>query len=204
MIESKIYVIGGGGHAKVVIDSLTASGSDVVGIIDPRLIVRSQLLGIQVVGGDEWRAKLDPKKTLLANGIGATAKSRTNRKLFDIWTADGFKFVSVIHPSAIIGPEVDLEQGSQIMAGAILQAHTKIGVGTVINTAACIDHDCVVGPHCFIAPSVTLCGGVELGEGVFIGAGATLLPGVKVGNNALVAAGAVVDNDVIPGEYVKR
>ena len=204
MTNPKLYVLGGGGHAKVVIDSLTAGGTTIAGLIDPRLDIGRQLLGVPVIGGDEWMGQLDPQCTRLANGVGATAKSRVNRKLFDLWSAQGFAFVSVIHPSAIIGAEVELAQGCQIMAGAILQPHAKIGVGAVINTAACIDHDCVIGAHCFIAPMVTLCGGANVGDGAFIGAGATLLPGVKVGSNALIAAGVVVANDVADGAYIPR
>lgn len=204
MTNSKLYVLGGGGHAKVVIDSLRAGGATIDGLIDPRLEVGTRVLGVPVIGGDEWMDKLDPNEARLANGVGATVKSRVNRKLFDLWSAKGFAFVSVMHPSAIIGAEVELAQGCQIMAGAILQPHAKIGTGTVINTAASIDHDCVVGAHCFIAPMVALCGGAAVGEGSFVGAGATLLPGVKVGNNALIAAGVVVDTDVADGDYFSR
>ena len=204
MTNPKLYVLGGGGHAKVVIDSLTAGGAAIAGLIDPRLDLGGQLLGVPVIGGDELMTLLDPQCTLLANGVGATVKSRANRRLYDLWSAQGFTFVSVVHPSAIVCPEVELAPGCQIMAGVILQPYAKIGVGTVINTAASIDHDCAVGAHCFIAPMATLCGGAKVGEGAFIGAGATLLPGVKVGNNALVAAGAVVDTDVADCGYFPR
>lgn len=204
MTNTKLYVLGGGGHAKVVIDALTASGASLAGLIDPRLEIGTLMLGVPVIGGDEWMQKLDPQSVQLANGVGATVKSRVNRKLFDLWSAQGFSFATVVHPSAVVGAEVDLAPGCQIMAGAILQPHAKIGVGTVINTSVSIDHDCVVGAHCFVAPSVTLCGGASIGEGVFVGAGATLLPGVKVGNNALIAAGAVVDTDVADGDYFQR
>ncbi|PQV52509.1 acetyltransferase [Paraburkholderia sp. BL21I4N1] len=204
MTNTKLYVLGGGGHAKVVIAALTASGASVAGLIDPRLEIGTLMLGVPVIGGDEWMQKLDPHSAQLANGVGATVKSRVNRKLFDLWSAQGFSFATVLHPSAVVGAEVELAPGCQIMAGAILQPHAKIGVGTVINTSVSIDHDCVVGAHCFVAPSVTLCGGASIGEGVFVGAGATLLPGVKVGNNALIAAGAVVDTDVADGDYFQR
>lgn len=204
MTNSALYVLGGGGHAKVVIDSLISSGTSVSGIIDPRLAVGSSLLGVSVVGGDELISQLDPQTTLLANGVGATAKTRMNRKLSEQWSGQGFSFVSVIHPSALICAEVNLASGCQIMAGVVIQPHVKIGEETVINTAASIDHDCEVGAYCFISPMVTLCGGVKVGEGTFIGAGATLLPGVKVGRNALIAAGVVVTADIADSEYFHR
>lgn len=202
--HSKLYVLGAGGHAKVVIDSLLASGTAVHGIIDPRLSIGTALLGVPAIGGDEWIDKLDPAEVTIANGVGATVKSRVNRKLFELWSTRGFRFARVIHPSAIVGTEVELADGCQVMAGAVIQPHARIGAGTVINTGCRIDHDCVIGAHCFVAPSVTLCGGASIGEGSFVGAGAVLLPGVSVGNAALVAAGATVDADVGDGQYFPR
>ncbi|KMY86514.1 Acetyltransferase (isoleucine patch superfamily) [Candidatus Paraburkholderia calva] len=204
MSNAPLYVLGGGGHAKVVIDTLKASGATITGVIDPKLGVGTFLLGVPGAGGDELMQTLDPRNVRIANGVGATVKSRVNRKLYEIWTEHGFRFVSMVHPSAIIGAEVKLAEGCQIMAGAIVQPHARIGTGTVINTAASIDHDCVVGAHCFVAPSVTLCGDAQVGPGCFIGASATLLPGVKVGPNVLIAAGAMVDSDVADGAFVAR
>lgn len=202
--NSKLYVLGAGGHAKVVIDALLAGNATVHGIIDPRLPVGTALLGVPAIGGDELIDELDPAEVVIANGVGATVKSRINRKLFELWSARGFRFISVIHPRTIVGAEVELVDGCQIMAGAVIQPHARIGAGTVINTGCRIDHDCVVGAHCFIAPSVTLCGGASIGEGSFIGAGAVLLPGVSVGKAALVAAGATVDADVGDNQYFPR
>jgi UDP-perosamine 4-acetyltransferase len=200
----KLYVLGAGGHAKVVIDALLGSDIAVDGIIDPRLPIGTALLGVPAIGGDEWIDKLDPGHAVLANGIGATVKNRVNRKLFELWSARGFRFASVVHRSAIVAAEVELTAGCQIMAGTVLQVHARIGAGTVINTGCRIDHDCVVGAHCFVAPSVTLCGAATIGDGSFIGAGAVLLPGVKVGKDALVAAGATVDTDVGDGQFFQR
>lgn len=200
----ELFVLGGGGHAKVVIDSLRSAAIVVAGIIDPRLQPGERLMEVQVAGGDDFLSTRDPVRTQLANGVGATVKSRVNRKLFEAWTARGFTFVTVVHASATIAGDVRLDGGAQVMAGAVVQPYAHIGAGTVINTGCRVDHDCVVAEHCFIAPSVTLCGGVTIGGGTFVGAGAVLLPGVKVGQNALVAAGAIVDTDVGDGEYFQR
>jgi len=204
MRYKNLYVLGGGGHAKVILDALIKSGASVTGIIDPRLPLDSEVFGVRVTGGDELMATLDPQVNAIANGVGATPKNFINKKLFEIWTASGFHFISVIHPSAIIGEQVVLHDGCQIMARVVLQPNAQIGMGSVINTASSIDHDCVIGQHCFIAPSVTLCGGATVGDNCFIGAGATLLPGITVGSQALIAAGAVVDKNIGEGEFFPR
>lgn len=203
-MSKPIYVLGAGGHAKVVIDALLSQGVRPTGIVDPIARPGQVVLGVEVVGGDEVLEAFAPDTILLANGVGATPKSRVNTKLFEIWTRKGYQFTDILHSSAIISPYTVRQEGAQIMAGTVLQAEAVIGAGSVINTGARIDHDCIIGQHCFVAPSVTLCGGVKIGERTFIGAGAVLLPGVNVGHNVLIAANVVVDSDIADGSYVPR
>ncbi|WP_199155702.1 NeuD/PglB/VioB family sugar acetyltransferase [Chromobacterium sp. ASV23] len=203
-MSKPIYVLGAGGHAKVIIDALLSQGLMPSGVVDPAVQPGDKVIGIEVIGGDEVLQSFAPDSVWLANGVGATPKSRVNAKLFDIWRGKDYRFINVRHASAIVSAHAQAHEGSQIMAGAVVQAAAVIGAGVVVNTGARIDHDCVIGQHCFIAPSVTMCGGVQVGERTFIGAGAVLLPGVRVGSNALIAANAVVDADVADGGCVLR
>lgn len=199
-----IYVLGGGGHAKVVIDSLLSQGLVAAGILDPMLQPGTKVLGLEILGGDDVLNNFAVDEVLLANGVGATPKNRINTKLFKIWHDKGFRFVEVRHSSAIISSNAEVDEGAQIMAGVIVQPGAVIREGVVLNTGARIDHDCIIGQHCFIAPSVTMCGGVKVGEHTFIGAGAVILPGVHVGKNTLIGANAVVENDVPDGGCILR
>ena len=97
---------------------------------------------------------------------------------------------STCHSSSIIG------EGTQVMAGAVIQMGTVVGSHSVINTAASVDHDCTLGKYSFIGPNATLCGGVTIGECSFIGAGATILPYIKIGKNCMIGAGSVVTKDI--------
>ncbi|HEX3032888.1 MAG TPA: NeuD/PglB/VioB family sugar acetyltransferase, partial [Bacillota bacterium] len=117
-------------------------------------------------------------------------------KLFDKFKADGYSFASVIHPSAIIGYDVELGEGVQILAGAIIQPGSRVGANTIINTKASLDHDCIIGAQVHVAPGVTMSGNVRIADGVHIGTGAVLIQGISVGRNSLVGAGAVVIRDV--------
>jgi UDP-perosamine 4-acetyltransferase len=74
-----------------------------------------------------------------------------------------------------------------------------MGVNSVLYTASSIDHDCIIGEHCYFSPGSTLCGGVHLGEGVFVGCGAKIIQNIHLGGGTLVAAGAVVVKNSAPG-----
>jgi sugar O-acyltransferase (sialic acid O-acetyltransferase NeuD family) len=105
-------------------------------------------------------------------------------------------FGIVQHTSALVDDNVLIDIGTQIIHGSIIQTGCSIGKHTILNTSASIDHDCIIGDFCHIAPRVTICGNVRVGEGTLIGAGATIIPGVNIGKWTIIGAGTVVIQDV--------
>jgi len=201
-MSKQVFLLGGGGHGRVVLDALLLSGANVVGVLDPDLKVGDQVLSVPVMGGDEFLDRVSPTDVFLVNGLGANPCVRSRKWLFEELKVRGFSFDAVRHPSAVIGRECVLGEGSQIMAGAVLQNRVRIGDNAVINTRTSVDHDCVIGAHSFVSPGVVLSGDVLLGESAFIGAGAIMLPGIEIGENVKVGAGAVVIKSVPDGWIV--
>jgi sugar O-acyltransferase (sialic acid O-acetyltransferase NeuD family) len=190
-MTKQIFLLGGGGHGRVVLDVLLASGVSVAGVLDLALKVGDQVFGVPVMGGDEFLDRVVPTDVSLVNGLGANPYVRNRKRLFEDMKARGFLFDAVQHPSAVKGSECGLGESSQIMAGAILQNRVRIGDNAVINTLASVDHDCVIGAHSFVSPGAVLSGDVLVGESAFIGAGAVVLPGIEIGANVVIGAGAV-------------
>lgn len=199
MLHKPVYLLGGGGHGKVVLDALLEAGFSVSGILDPGLNVGDIVFGVPVLGGDAYLKSLKPNDILLANGLGASPSVQIRRQTHLDATENGFSFCVLRHPSAIVGRECAFKPGAQIMAGAVLQNQIIVGDGVVINTRASIDHDCNIGAHAFIAPGAVLCGNVTVGDSAFIGAGAVVMPGIKIGTKAVIGAGAVVTKSVPDG-----
>lgn len=192
-----VIILGAGGHAKVLIDALRLHSMELLGIVDVDPGRKGQLLfGVPVLGGDEEVMKYPVGTIQLVNGIGSVRVNPLRRKLFEHFASKGYRFASVVHPSAIISTDVVLSEGSQIMAGAVIQAGCHVGVNTLINTGSVVDHDCHIGDHTHISPGVTLSGGVRVGENTHIGTGATVIQCIQIGHDSLVAAGAVVIRDV--------
>jgi UDP-perosamine 4-acetyltransferase len=196
-----VYLMGGGGHGRIVLDTLLASGVKVAGVLDSDLKVGDQVFGVPVIGGDDFVDRVDPSAVFLVNGLGANPHVRSRQKLFEKFRARDFLFNAIQHPSAVIGRECDLGEGSQIMAGAVLQNRVRIGENAVVNTRASIDHNCVIGAHAFISPGAVFCGDVMLAASAFIGSGAVLLPCVQIGADAIVGAGAIVTKN-IPARWI--
>lgn len=197
------YIIGAGGHAKVVIDILLKMGRKPAGVTDsdPSRIGET-ILGIPVIGDDNMLYDFLPSEINLVLGIGAIKAKSPRRKICAAFIAKGYHFGTIIHPSAIIGHEVVIDDGAQIMSGVVIHPGAHIGSGAIINTGACIDHDCVIGAYSHIAPGVTLSGNTRIGEEAHIGTGASIIQNITIGDGALVAAGACVVKDVEPGTRV--
>lgn len=191
-MDELVYLVGCGGHGKVVLNAALASGLAVTGILDGRLPVGSMVFGIPVLGDDEILDAASNAQWL--NGIGANPDLTLRCRMFERFSAH--RLVGVRHPS-VVGERLGMiSAGVQLMAGSVLQPRTEIGDNAVINTGARIDHDCAIGSHAFVGPGAILCGDVRLEGSVFIGAGAIVLPGVTIGEGAIIGAGAVIRGDV--------
>ncbi|CAH1215791.1 Putative acetyltransferase EpsM [Paenibacillus allorhizoplanae] len=192
-----IIIIGGGGHAKVLIESLLLDSKQILGYteLDP-LSGRDTILGIPFLGTDDYILQRDPESILLVNGIGSIKTLCVRKQIYLKYKEMGFTFTNVIHPSSIISPNARLGEGIQVMAGAIVQVGSSIGDNSIINTKASVDHDCLIGKHVHIAPGVIISGEVVVDEGSHIGSGSTIIQQVHIHPNSTIGAGSVVLKDV--------
>ncbi|MEP0548687.1 MAG: acetyltransferase [Rhodothermales bacterium] len=187
-----VLVIGGGGHAKVVIATLRAAGVAVAGVLDDDAAKHgSTLLGVPVIGSVE-RATGGEHDAVIAVGHNATRK-RIAESLPDV------RWATVVHPHAVVHESVRLGEGAVVFAGAVVQPDARLGAHTIINTGASADHDNELGDYVHLAPGVRLAGGVTLEEGAFMGIASAALPGVRVGAWTTVGAGGVVTRDLPSG-----
>ena len=160
MAERPVIVLGAGGHAKVVIGALKASGAAILGATDPDEGTHGKsILGVPVLGGDNKVSEHQPDEIALVNGVGSTRVSSLRKEIFDRFTQAGFTFAALLHPSAVIGQETGVSDGAQVMAGAVIQPGCRIGANAIINTGAQVDHDCIIGDHVHVAPGAVLGGG---------------------------------------------
>ena len=204
-MTNEIVIIGGGGHAKVVIDCITSANKyKIRGIVDNRLTANEKVMGVPVLGGDksiEERIDLIDK-IYLTVGVGAVRATDNRQAVYGRYKKLGFKFPPIIHGSAYISEKASYKDGTQVMARAVIGAEVIIGENVVIYSGCVLEHDCKIASHCYISPGVIMGGSAEVGENTFVGLGARILQGVKIGRRVTVGAGAVVVNNVEDGKTV--
>lgn len=202
-IAKPVIVLGAGGHAKVLISALRRLKADILGATDADPTRKgSTILDVPVLGDDSLVAAHGPDQILLVNGLGSTHSTAARRALHEAFSKRGYRFATIIDPLALIAGPVEIGEGAQILAGAVLQPNVRIGANVIVNTRASVDHDCVIGAHAHIAPGVTLSGSVKVGEGAHIGTGASVIQGIRIGAGSVIGAGAAVITDVPDGATV--
>lgn len=201
---SVIVVVGGGGHAKVVINILRKeSRHEILGYTD--LQDRGVLLGSRYLGPDGSLATLAAGREKLnaAIALGQVGLGEPRRALWTRLSLIGLSFPFIVSPDAIVNDEVSGGEGAVIMDGAVINSGAIIGLGAIVNTNSTIEHDVVLGDWVHVAPGATVSGGVTIGDFSMIGAGATVIEGIKITSGCVVGAGATVVRDLTErGVYV--
>ncbi len=200
-MSKAIVLIGGGEHCKVIIESLLSSYQyQKIVIVDP--VVKGEVLGIPIVGGDECLERL------FADGYseafiskGSIGNSALREKMFLMAEKIGFRMPRIIDKTAIISSSANIDSGVYIAKGAIISADARIERGAIVNTGAIVEHDCYIKEFAHLATGSVLAGAVSVGKHTHIGANTTIREGISIGSNAIIGMASVVtysiENNVI-------
>ena len=195
----KYLILGGGGHARVIIDCLQDLGLHHSAAILDQDPTRwdQELMGVPIVGGDEQLPQLVAAGvTHFIVGLGGTGDNGPRRRLFELGIKHGLSPLDIRHPTAFVSKYASLGAGTVVFPHAVVNAGASVGRNVIINTGAIIEHDCVIGDHVHLATGSLLCSTVSVGNESHIGAGATIRQYLSIGDRAVVGAGAVVVKDV--------
>lgn len=193
-----LIIIGSSGHAKVVIDIAEKQGQyRIVGLIDRFRSVGETTMEYPVLGGEADLPNLlnshSPCDVVVAigdNHIRASVVEHVKSLVPHVC------FATLIHPSASVGRDVTIQQGTVVMAQVAINSGTHVGCHVIVNTSSAVDHDCNLEDFSSIAPGAILGGTVHVGQGAAISLGAHIRHRINVGNHALVGAGSTVLGDV--------
>lgn len=131
------------------------------------------------------------------------------RRLHERLSAAGFRFLSLVHPSAVIADSVEIGEGSIVCPLVNVSPNVVLGRFCYLNFCIGIGHDAVLGDYVQVNPGVQIGGFARIESGVLVGSGATIREGVKVGEDARIGSGSVVlgrvrDGITMMGNPAKR
>lgn len=205
-----IIIVGFGGHAKSVADSIIRSEKyNIAGYTDKKKCD----CDFHYLGTDDELKKLHAcgiDKAVL--GVGFMGNSFVRDLLAASLTEIGFELPAIIDPSAIIARDAVIGEGSFIGKNTVVNADSHVGQYCIINTGAIVEHENIIGDYSHIAVGAVLCGNVIVGKHSFIGANTAVIQGITIGKSTVVGAGSVVNENLpdnctavgIPAKIIKN
>lgn len=193
-----IILLGLGGHAHSVVDSIEQSGKyNIIGFLDMEGMSWKHYRDYRVLDTDDAlqmyfdRGIRNAFITIGFMGHG-DVRNRLYRKLKDI----GFAVPNIIDKTSAISGSAELEDGIFVGKNAIINVNAKIGKMCIVNTGAVVEHDCEIGEFSHVAVGSVVCGGVSVGKQTLIGANATVIQNKMIGNRCIIGAGMVIRKDM--------
>ena len=203
----KLIVIGAGGYAKSVLDSVDYYNYRIKGFLD-EFSAQEEHLGHPIL----WHS-LDeietPEKYCYFIAIG----NNERRKIwYDRLHERRLRLINVVDRTAIISPEAIIGTGCFFGKMSIVNSNSVIENNCIINTKALVEHGCTVHAHANISTNSVINGDVVIGEGSFIGSCSVTIGQKIIGQWSTVGAGAVVTKDVgdgitvagVPAKIIKQ
>lgn len=198
-MKCSLLIIGCSGYGKVVADiAVKMNKWKTIAFLDDDESINTSM-GLEVIGKttDVLMYK-DESDFFVAIGNNAT-----RQKIQEDLIEKGINVVNLIHPSTVIGADVEVGIGTAMMAGVVINSSTRIGKGCIINTGSSLDHDNVIEDYVHISPGANLAGTVRVGKESWIGIGSVVSNNVNICSGCKIGAGAVVVKDITePGTYV--
>lgn len=197
MTAQTLVVVGGGEHARVVLDAVASLGDawKVAGYVDlaPNEPM-TERFGIPFLGtDDEYLSRFEPRQEIrFILGLGGIGVTRGRSRLAQLYGDRGARFASITHARAWVSSSATVEDGVVVLAGAIVNTGARLGAHAIVNTSAVIEHDVQLGPHATVAPGAVIGGGAWIGPATYVGLGARVRDHVVVGRDTVIGMGAVV------------
>lgn len=201
-VSADIVLIGGGGHARSLVDVLGLE--HIAGYVSPQ--PAEAMNPLKWLGNDDTfisESEAADRTTSVHITLisGHDGNMLPRRKVIEIYK--GFRHPAVVATDATISSTAHIADGCAVMHRAYLGPGAAIGTFSVINTGAIIEHDVHIGTNTFVGPGAVICGGVSIGDDCYIGAGAKIRNGVTIVGRTVIGMGAIVSNDIKhSGTYV--
>ena len=187
-MSKKLVIIGASGHGKVIADIALKTGYEVVGFLDDNETVEENG-GFPVLGKIKDVAKYKEQCEFVIAIGNNSIREKVAEKYNVHWA-------TLIHPTAVLGINVQVGEGTVIMANAVINPCASIGKHCIINTGVIVEHDNDLEDYVHISPNATLAGTVCIGRKTHIGVGACVKNNITIAENVVVGAGAVVVKDI--------
>jgi sugar O-acyltransferase (sialic acid O-acetyltransferase NeuD family) len=188
----RILIVGAGGFGREVLqwarDAWPAQADLIAGFLSDDLKrLDSFSTGVSILSAVHEYYPAEGDYLLLGVGI-----PYSRRHVAEKLQARGARFMSLIHPRAVVAASAVIGEGSIICPFAVVSDSARLGRCVLVNYHASLGHDSVAGDYAVMSPYATLGGAARVGDEVFLGLHASVGPGKNLGARSKVSANSCV------------
>ena len=206
-MTKEIIIIGAGGHARSITESVIANGYNIKFYFD-KYAHDKILFGYPII------SNLNIAKSYKTNVLIAIANNYIREKIYKELKIKykNILFPNIIDPSAKISDFSNIGKGNMIMANSFIGSNTKVTNFCIINNNVSVDHDCFLSNFSSLAPSVTTGGNVKLGLRSSVGIGATVKNNISIGSDTFIGASSYLNMNAsrssvfygMPAKFIRK
>ena len=188
-MKEKLILFPCNGNALEALDCINDT-YELIGFVDDNVEkISTQVAGVTVYS----RALFNefPEAKVLAVPGSPTSYSQRKEVITSLHI-DKNRFISLIHPSAIISKNADIGTNCLIMAGVIITSNAQLEDHVCVLPATVIHHDSLIKAYTLIGFNVTIAGHTTIHENCYIGSGSTIINTISIAPYTLVGIGSNV------------
>ena len=198
----KILIVGAGGFGREVLqwahDAWPEWDDRIAGFLSDDLARLAGFRGShRILGTVRDHSPEDGTAYLLAIGV-----AYARRSVAENLQRRGASFITLVHPSAVVGETAVIGTGSIVCPNAVISDSSALGECVLVNYHASLGHDATAGAYAVLSPYATLGGAASIGNDVFLGLHASVGPGVSVGERSKISANSCALSSVPPDSLV--
>ena len=189
-MKKKLIIIGAGGFAKSIIDSINYTEIDLIGFIDT--YKQGYHEGYPIIANDVNEIK-NPQDYVYFIGVG---EPKVRYQFLHLLRENQLPLINIIDSTSLISQKVELGESIYIGKLCIVNSGCKLNDGVVVNTRSLIEHGNQIDFCSNISTNVVLNGDVKVGDRTFVGSCTVVNGQISIGSQSIIGSGSVVIRNI--------
>jgi sugar O-acyltransferase (sialic acid O-acetyltransferase NeuD family) len=197
-MKKNILIIGASGHAKVIIDIIEKENTyTIFGLIDTYKKKGDKLYDYDILGKETDIPKIVEENDIYG-GVIAIGDNWVRKLMFEKISnlSIDFKYITTIHPDAIIGSNLKIGDGVVVMPGVVINSNVRIDNCCILNTKSFLGSNSIMKDFSSLGPGAVVDYNVTIEDCSVISLGVCVVNNMTIGKNSIIGAGSTVVDDI--------